>query len=117
VEVKKGPKARMATTKRNLFLGSKRKTNPNSFSYPKGEVFTDIVIPKKIDFLDELGLFIGEKPIFTKKKFHRSSDCRDFMAVQMKKIVRPLFERSFKCKDFSFWITEGIGLTGVSFPF
>jgi hypothetical protein len=30
------------------------------------------VISKKkffIDFLDELGLFIGEKPIFTKKKF------------------------------------------------
>jgi hypothetical protein len=34
--------------------------------------YTDFVISKKIffiDFLDELGLFIKEKPIFTKKKF------------------------------------------------
>jgi hypothetical protein len=38
-----------------------------------------------IDFLDELGLFIEEKPVFTKKKnLRRSAVCRDFMAVQMK---------------------------------
>jgi hypothetical protein len=28
-----------------------------------------VISKKKIDFLDELGLFIGEKPIFTKKIF------------------------------------------------
>jgi hypothetical protein len=41
------------------------------------------VISKKkiIDFLDELGLFIEEKPIFTKKNFRRSAVWRDFMAV------------------------------------
>jgi hypothetical protein len=37
-----------------------------------------------IDFLDELGIFIEEKPILTKKNFRRSAVCRDFMAVQMK---------------------------------
>jgi hypothetical protein len=31
--------------------------------------------------------------------------------------VRPLFERCFQVKDFSFWITEGIGLTGAIFIF
>jgi hypothetical protein len=33
---------------------------------------------KIIDFLDESGVFIGEKPIFTIKKFHRSAVCHDF---------------------------------------
>jgi hypothetical protein len=45
------------------------------------------VISKKknsIDFLNELGLIIGEKPIFTKNKIRRSAVCRDFMAVYMK---------------------------------
>jgi hypothetical protein len=77
------------------------------------------VISKKnffIDFLDELGLFIGEKQVFTKKKFPSlcrlpSAVCRDFMAV------RPIFERCFQVRDFSFRITGGIGLTGVSFHF
>jgi hypothetical protein len=40
-----------------------------------------------IDFRDELGLFNGETPIFT-KNFLRSVVCRDFMAVQMKSFVR-----------------------------
>jgi hypothetical protein len=31
--------------------------------------------------------------------------------------VRPIFERCFQVRDFSFRITEGIGLTGVSFYF
>jgi hypothetical protein len=31
--------------------------------------------------------------------------------------VRPIFERNFQVRDFFFWITEGIGLTGVSFHF
>jgi hypothetical protein len=34
--------------------------------------------------MDELGLFIGEKHIFTKKKIRRSAVCRDSMAVHMK---------------------------------
>jgi hypothetical protein len=41
MEVKKEPRIRMGATRRNLFLGSKMKTNPsktNSFSDQKGEV-------------------------------------------------------------------------------
>jgi hypothetical protein len=42
------------------------------FLLPMNEVnMNDLVISKKkffIDFLDELGLFIEEKPVFTKKK-------------------------------------------------
>jgi hypothetical protein len=41
MEVKKEPKIPMASTRRNLFLRSKMKTNPswtNFFSDPKGEV-------------------------------------------------------------------------------
>jgi hypothetical protein len=37
------------------------------------------VISKKknlIDFLDEIGLFIEEKPVLTKKNFRRSAFCR-----------------------------------------
>jgi hypothetical protein len=71
-----------------------------------------------IDFLEELGLFIKENPDFyKKKKIRRSAGCRDFMAVQMKNFVRSLFERCIQVRDFTFWITEGIGLTGVSFHF
>jgi hypothetical protein len=36
------------------------------------------------------------------------------MDVQMKNIVRPLFEKSFQVRvDLSFWITEEIGQTAV----
>jgi hypothetical protein len=28
-----------------------------------------------------------------------------------------IFEKCFQVRDFFFWITEGIGLTGVSFHF
>jgi hypothetical protein len=38
MEVKKERNICMGVTRRNLFLGSKMKTNPNSFSDPKGEV-------------------------------------------------------------------------------
>jgi hypothetical protein len=48
-----------------------------------------------IDFLDEIELFIGEKPIFTKKKNRHSAVWRNFMAVQTKNFVQPLFERCF----------------------
>jgi hypothetical protein len=59
------------------------------------------VISKKkkiIDFLDELGLFIEENPIFTKKKFRRSADavCRDFMAVHMKILSARFLKDAFK---------------------
>jgi hypothetical protein len=43
---------------------------------------------KIVDFLDELGLFIEEKPILRKKKIRRSAVCRDFMAVQNNFFVR-----------------------------
>jgi hypothetical protein len=34
-------------------------------------------------------------------KFRRTTVRRDFMAVQIKKFVRPLFHRSFEVRDFS----------------
>jgi hypothetical protein len=70
---------------------------------------------KKIDFLDELGLFIEEKPIFTKKKFPSLCRLPWFHGCPYANFVRPIFERCFQVRDFSFRITEGIGLTGVSF--
>jgi hypothetical protein len=64
------------------------------------------------------------RPIFTKKKFLslcrlRSAVCRLpwCHGCPNEKFVRPIFERCFQVRDFSFWITEGIGLTGVSFHF
>jgi hypothetical protein len=57
------------------------------------------VISKKkkfIDFLDELGLFIEEKPVFTKKKFRRSAVCRDFMAVHRKILSARFLKDAFK---------------------
>jgi hypothetical protein len=57
------------------------------------------VIPKKIffiDFLDELGLFIGEKQVFTKKKVRHSAVCREFMAVQMRILSGGFFKDPFK---------------------
>jgi hypothetical protein len=49
-----------------------------------------------IDFLDDLGLFIGEKPIFTKKKI--PSLCRrlPFVAVQMKILSARFLKDGFK---------------------
>jgi hypothetical protein len=62
------------------------------------------VISKKnffIDFLDELGLFIDEKPVYTKKKIPSlcrlpSAVCRDFMAVQMKILSARFLKDAFK---------------------
>jgi hypothetical protein len=56
---------------------------------------------KIIDFLDELELFIGEKPIFTKKK-SVAMPSAVIMTLQIKNVVRPLFERSFQVRNFSF---------------
>jgi hypothetical protein len=39
------------------------------------------------------------------------------MAVQIKKFVRLIFESCFQVRDFFFWITQGIGLTGASLIF
>jgi hypothetical protein len=76
--------------------------------------YTDFVISKKkIDFLDALGLLIGGKPIFTKKKIRLAR----FHGCTNENFFRPIFKRCFQVRDFSFWITEGIGLTGVSFSF
>jgi hypothetical protein len=63
--------------------------------------------------LDELGLFIEEKPIFTKK----NSVALPCHGCPNEMFVRPIFARCFQVRDFSFWITEGIGLTGVNFHF
>jgi hypothetical protein len=54
---------------------------------------------KIIDFLDELGLFIEEKPIFTKKKNLSLCCLLAFMAVHMKNFVRPIFERCLKVRS------------------
>jgi hypothetical protein len=70
-----------------------------------------------IDFLDDDFL---EKTDFYEKKNSvalPSAVWRDFIAVQMKKFVRTIFKICFQFRAFSFWITEGIGLTGVIFHF
>jgi hypothetical protein len=72
---------------------------------------------KFIDFLDELGLVIEEKPIFTKKKIPSLCRLPWFHDCPYENFVRPIFEKCFQVRDFSFRITEGIGLTGVSFHF
>jgi hypothetical protein len=71
---------------------------------------------KNLDFLDELGLFIGKNRFLGKKI---PSLCRlpRFHGCPSENFVRPIFERCFQVRDFSFRITEGIGLTGVSFHF
>jgi hypothetical protein len=60
--------------------------------------FIDFKKKKIIDFLDKLGLFIGEKPIFTKKNYpsRRSAVCRDFMAVHVKILSARFLKDAFK---------------------
>jgi hypothetical protein len=62
---------------------------------------------------------INEEKLYEKKKFRRSAVCRlsRFHGCPYEKFVRTIFERCFQVRDFSFWITEGIGPTGVSFYF
>jgi hypothetical protein len=60
------------------------------------------VISKKKKFLDELGLFIEEKLIFTKKNFRRSAVCRDFMAVHMKFFSAQFLKDAFKFETSPF---------------
>jgi hypothetical protein len=55
-----------------------------------------------IDFLDELGLFIGEKQVFTKKKVRHSAVCREFMAVQMRIWSTPYLKDPFKLDTSTF---------------
>jgi hypothetical protein len=50
------------------------------------------------------------KTNFYEKEIRVSAVGRDFMAVKMKIFYHPPFERFFQGRDFSFWITEGIGL-------
>jgi hypothetical protein len=97
--------------KRRFEVGSTKKVYKRlhyNLLLPMNEVymkfwFSDLK-KKVIDFLDELGLFIEEKLVSTKK-------CPN------ENFVRTIFERCFQVRDFSFRITEGIGLTGVSFHF
>jgi hypothetical protein len=58
--------------------------------------FSDFKKKKFIDFLDELGFFIEEKQVFTKKKFRRSAVCRDFMAVHRKILSARFLKDAFK---------------------
>jgi hypothetical protein len=75
-----------------------------------------VISKKKIDFFDELGLFIGKTDFYEKKI---PSLCRlaRLHGCPYENFVLPIFERCFQVRDFSFWITEGIGLTGVTFHF
>jgi hypothetical protein len=72
------------------------------------EVSIDLVISKKknINFLDELGLFIGEKPIFTKKNSvalpSAVAVCRAFMAVHMKILYARFLKDAFKLETSPF---------------
>jgi hypothetical protein len=54
---------------------------------------------------------------FWTKKF--PSFCRRarFHGCLNENFVRTIFDRCFQVRDFSFWITQRIGLTGVSFQF
>jgi hypothetical protein len=60
--------------------------------------------------------FVGQNQYnrFYEKKI--PSLCREFMhGCPNENFVRPIFQRSFQVRHFSFWITEGIGPTGVIF--
>jgi hypothetical protein len=70
---------------------------------------TDFGISKKfffIDFLNELGLFIEEKPIFTKKKFPSLYRQPRFHGCPTENFLHLIFEGCFQVRDFSFWISE-----------
>jgi hypothetical protein len=69
--------------------------------------FIDFVIPKFffIDVLNELGLFIGEKQVFTKKKSVTLPSAVNH-GCPNENFVRRFFERSFQVRHFSIWITE-----------
>jgi hypothetical protein len=64
-------------------------------------LFLDFQKKKIIVFLNKLGLFIGTNRFL----------------VLMKNVVGPLFEKSFQVRAFFFLITEGVGLSWVSFHF
>jgi hypothetical protein len=67
---------------------------------------------KKSRFSGRIRTFYRKKPIFTKKKFPSLCRLPWFHGCPSEN-----FERCFQVRDFSFRITEGIGLTGVSFHF
>jgi hypothetical protein len=61
--------------------------------------------------------FSGRKTGFYEKKSPSLCRLPWFHGCPYENFVRPIFERCFHVRDFSFRITEGIGLTGVSFHF
>jgi hypothetical protein len=60
-------------------------------------------------------IIIRNWPHFKKRYYEKkkSAVCRVFMAFKMQNFFRPVFERCFQVRNFSFWITKKIGLTGV----
>jgi hypothetical protein len=66
-----------------------------------------------------MSIYQRKTDFYEKKYFRRSAVCRltRFHGCPNENFVRTIFERRFQERDFSFWITEGIGLTGVSFRF
>jgi hypothetical protein len=90
--------------------------------------FSDFKKKKKYRFSGLIRTFHRRKTGFyeknrflRKKNFRRSAVCHRrlpwFHGCPYKNFVRPIFERCFQVRDFCFRITEGIGLTGVSFHF
>jgi hypothetical protein len=77
-----------------------------------------------MDFLDELGLYIGEIPIFTKKKIpslcrqpSTVAVCRDFMAVQMKILSACFLKDNFKLETSPFASLKELVQLGLVFIF
>jgi hypothetical protein len=71
-------------------------------------------IKKIIDFLDELGLFIEEKPVFTKKKKIPSLH---MMAVHMKILSARFFKDAFKLETSPFGSLKELVRLGLVFIF
>jgi hypothetical protein len=101
------------TVRSAIFKKSKTLHNSRSheFLLPMNEVnvkywFSDLKKNFFIDFLDELGLFIEEKPIFTKKKFPSLCRRRDFMAFHMKILSARFLKDAFKLETSPFGSLE-----------
>jgi hypothetical protein len=80
----------------------------------------DFVITKKKNFYwfsGRIRTFYRRKTGFYEKKSPSLCRLPWIHCCPNENFVRPIFERSFQVRHFSFWITEGIGLTRVIFVF
>jgi hypothetical protein len=81
--------------------------------------FSDFKKKKKSIFWTNWDFLSNKNRLLRKKNFRRFGVCRLpwFHGCPYENFVRQIFEKCFQAKDFSFRITEGIVLTGVSFHF